>query len=519
MTARYTNALVQQTTVTIGDKVPEPIGALLSLYEVQEYRDLRQAYGAAGPAGGLKAMRGYIVSLNQKLSLASDQANSFASLNQVTTYSGYPVLAVQMVTPSTTIDALKFVVEDYHPKTLNASISTSANQSTSADQANSVQYSSGSSNSVTNSYEVSDSVGFFGEAPTGSVSASLGNSTTSTVEQSRSLGQTASRAALNGTAASMTVKDWASYAFLDSGKQKLSWVWGQEYPWNVIDFRNLAASSGPQVSLPPYVKNRLWDGKFLYPPSELSQFGVDFVATARWIFYLEGDAGPEDEVVTFDHAFTYWQGTHDQTGASLVVMASNQAIDNVSLNLPLLALDPIVSAGSRNGAIIGFVKGEFVAAPASDGAPFRAKSGSNTLYATGQGFDAPATNDAVLSSTAVTAAAPAKLTLFFKVTDEMVELALHLKHWKLGDAGCVVTIAINEADPARPVSPIVRHVDARESGGGTDNLISIMLRSKDYTSNDFYDYLVVGLNTIVVTISPAQGQTTCGYALRAIAIS
>jgi len=207
----------------------------------------------------------------------------------------------------------------------------------------------------------------------------------------------------------MTVKDWSSYAFLDSGKQQLSWVWGQEYPWNVISFRDLVAASGPAIKLPPYVFARLWDGANLYPPSELSQFGVDFVATARWVFYLADDATPEDEVVTFAHAFTYWEGGHDQKGAYLNVMAADAPIDSVTLNLPLLALDPIVSTGPRNGAIIGFVKGEFIAAPASDGAPFRAKSASNTLYATGSGFDAPATNDAVLSASAITAAAPATL--------------------------------------------------------------------------------------------------------------
>lgn len=519
MTARYVNALVQKSPVSIGTTVPETIGTLLSLYEVTEYRDLRQSYGAAGPPGGLKAMRGYIVSLHQKLSLVNGQANTFASLEPVTSYSGYPVLAVQMVTPSTSVAGLNFFVEDYHPKTLNAAISTSGNQSNSSDSTTSVQHSSGSSNSVTNSYEVSDSVGFSGEAPTGGVSASMGGSTTSTIEQSVSQGHTASRGALNGTSASMTVKDWSSYAFLDSAKQQLSWVWGQEYPWNVISFRDLVDSSGPAIKLPAYVLARLWDRTNLYPPSELSQFGVDFVATARWIFYLADDATPEDEVVNFAHAFTYWQGTHDPNGASLVVMAADTPIDSVSLNLPLLALDPIVSTGPRNGAIIGFVKSEFIAAPASDGLPFRAKSGSNTLYATGLGFDAPATNDAVLSALAITAAAPAQVTLLFKVTDAMVELDLHLKHWKLSDAGCVVTIAINEPDPANPLAPIVRHVDARESGSGTDNLMSIMLRSKDYTSNDFYDYLTVGLNTIVITVSPAEGQQTCGYALRALAIS
>ena len=322
----------------------------------------------------------------------------------------------------------------------------------------------------------------------------------------------------------MTIKDWSSYAFLDGAKQQLSWVWGQEYPWNVIDFRSLdPASSDGLIELPGYVAERLYDGATVYPPSELAQFGLDFVGSARWLILLEGDGGSVDETISFAHAFTYWRGSHSVSDTTLQpllsVVANDQSIDAVTLNLPLLALDPIVTAGYRNGAVLGFVRTEFLTPPGPDGAPFRVKGGANTLYALGSGFDAPATEDTVLSASAVTDTSPARMIVYFKVTDEMLELSLHIKHWKLSAADCVLTFASNEPDPDNPVSPITRHVDALEAGSGADNITTITLRNRDYTSNDFYDYLVTGLNTVVITVAPANGQANCGYALRAVAVS
>jgi hypothetical protein len=125
----------------------------------------------------------------------------------------------------------------------------------------------------------------------------------------------------------------------------------------------------------------------------------------------------------------------------------------------------------------------------------------------------------VLTAQGITASAPATLKIQFKMTSENLELSLYFKHWKLKSAGCMLTIAVNEADYKNPVSPIVRHVDAMDAGSGTDNITTVTLRNKDYTSNEFYDYLVMGLNTIYVTITPTDAQPSCDYALRAVAIS
>ena len=477
-------------------------GVLLSEYDVKQYWDLRTSSSGSG------ALRAYIVSLRQRITISNADANSFDALNPITEYSGYPILVVQQVVPSTQAQNLSYYLEDYSPKTLNAAVTTNQSAGTSKTADNTVQHTAGSSTSVTNSYEVSASLGFFGEDPTGSVSAGFGHSTTDTAENSETRGRSSGRGADAQTGSAMSIKDWGSYAFLDANKQQPAWVWGQEYPWNVIDFRSAKSSNDADILIPAFVSKRLYDGVTVFPPSDISQFGLNFVANAQWVFYVDGAAGAIDETVSFAHSITYWEGSHsaldaNTAKASIAQIATSTSIESVTLNLPLLALDPITEPGARNGAIIGFVKSEFVTPPGG-GSPFRLKSGSNNLYVSGSGFDGLTNENSVLTASAVTASTPAKLTLHFKMTDENLELTLYFKHWKTTPSGCVMNIAINEADPDHPVTPIVRHVDALDAGSGTDNISAVTLRKRDYTSTDFYDYLVMGLNTVVVTIAAGR---------------
>lgn len=118
----------------------------------------------------------------------------------------------------------------------------------------------------------------------------------------------------------------------------------------------------------------------------------------------------------------------------------------------------------------------------------------------------------------------AELTIGFKVADEEEELSLYLKHWLIRQAdspaspvkdfiGYMLNIVINGNDA------IMMHVDALQAGSGTTNISKIILRTTDYTSADFYDYIVMGYNEIVISIMPDPGSAPCGYALRAVAIS
>jgi hypothetical protein len=508
--ARYTNAFVQNTPILLGSP-PSAYGTLLSEYDVTEYWDLRTSTAGSNPA------RAYIVALKQRLTLYNDTADGFAGLLAPDAYSSYPILAVQAVSPLPTAGNMTFYLEDYSPKTLNAAVSTTQNQGTDAQTSSSLQHTAGSSTSETNSFEVSDSVGFFGMDPTGSVSAGYTNSTTNTTERSDTRSRGRERGVQSSAGASMSIKDWGSYAFLDANKQNPSWAWGQEYPWNVISFRG-TADQGKTISLPPYVQKQLCDGTFLYPPSQISQFGLDFVVHAKWIFYVDGQAGPDDEQVSFDHTLTYWEGSHSSVGdpgkltvvAVMEPMALAAKLETVTLNLPVLSLEPITSTGIGNGAVVGFVQTEFIAPPSAN--KFRLKSSANNLYISqGTGFDAPADDDSVLTAENISSSTPASLLVQFKITDPDIELTLHLKHWKTTPAGCALTIDVNGQS-------IMRHIDSMNASGGTDNITSITLRTRDYTSPEYYDYLVMGLNVISVSIAPSVSGSTCGYALRALAI-
>ena len=134
----------------------------------------------------------------------------------------------------------------------------------------------------------------------------------------------------------------------------------------------------------------------------------------------------------------------------------------------------------------------------------------NNILITGSGFSAPMTTNYT--------GGDAQMTIHFKVTDSELDFALYFKHWKTTDEGSVMTIIVN----GNKELPITKHVDAKETEGGEMNLLTIVLRNKDYSSDDFYDYLKLGLNRIDITFSPANGITgaksTSGYEVRAIAI-
>jgi hypothetical protein len=223
-------------------------------------------------------------------------------------------------------------------------------------------------------------------------------------------------------------------------------------------------------------------------------------------------------MVSFAHLLTYWEGAHSSAGdpgkltvmASMAPIALNVQLETLALNLPVLSLDPISSAGAGNGGVIGFVQSEFIT-PAGQTA-FRLKSGANNLYVSqGTGFDSLANEDSILTASNLTSETPAKLIIQFKVIDPGLELSLHFKHWKTTSVDCLMTLMVNGQS-------ITRHIDAMNAGSGTDNITTVTLRTQDYTSPEYYDYLVMGVNTISVEIAPADGNQTAGYALRALAI-
>jgi hypothetical protein len=183
------------------------------------------------------------------------------------------------------------------------------------------------------------------------------------------------------------------------------------------------------------------------------------------------------------------------------------------LDLVLLALDPVLVTEHGARAVVGFAASQFIAAP-GERRNFRVKSKANNLLVSGRGFlaakpDGPLTTDFSEDGLAT-------LTVFFKVVDPEAEMALAFKHWKTTATACHMTIVINDG------TPIYRHVDATEAASGDDNLVTITLRNDNYASAEFFDYLVLGLNKIVITVEPSRdpqvNEAVGGYALRALAL-
>ncbi|RYD67795.1 MAG: hypothetical protein EOP58_02305 [Sphingomonadales bacterium] len=166
MDAQHSASFISVTPINLA--VPDTqqtaqMGVLSSKYSVTEYHDARMK------PDGTSSRRAYAVMLVQKLTLNNPSANSFAALTQYPQYRNYPVLAVQRCTMDPPPQGISCYVDDYYPKTLNASVQTSTNDATSSASASTFQRTSGSNMSETSSYQVSGSADF-SIIPSGSMS-------------------------------------------------------------------------------------------------------------------------------------------------------------------------------------------------------------------------------------------------------------------------------------------------------------------------------------------------------------
>lgn len=402
----------------------------------------------------------------------------------------------------------------YSPRTVNTMVETSRAQSDQESSVYSQEQTVGSSTSQTNSFGVSASLGFFGDTPVGSVGADYSTSSTDQNYRSGSSGFQSERGSSAASNTAMSIKDWGAYAAINTATNGLQWTFGQEYPWNAIRDRytHHSGSHKGQLTLPQATMNRLFDYNadpipIAFPPSELSLFGIDFVAKASWLMPLP--SAIENQSVTLQHIFEYVRGSHwvsqeSEERVSMDASPASQSVTSPTLDLTLLGLDPIAHPAPENGAMIGFVPNHFVVPPANANSKFKIISGANNLQVTGSGFDSPMQTSFAQS---------VSLKVQFKILDDFHDYTLFMKHWMIQGAGCIISFTINE-DIA---NPIVRSVNSQEGQGGDHNLLTLSLRNKEFSSVDYHDYLRRGLNTIDIAITP-QGTGPVEYALRAIAV-
>jgi hypothetical protein len=311
----------------------------------------------------------------------------------------------------------------------------------------------------------------------------------------------------------MSIKDWSAYGFADVANQLPSWIWGQSYPWDSIQDN---FGSNVNINLPDYVQARLLASSapgsapsFVLPPSQLSQFGVDFTMMAGWLVAFPRGVSAS-EAITFNHSTACYRGGHSLNGSAVSATLDNPSTAltakyaSSSLDMSSYALDPVRNAAADNGAAIGFTSNPFTIAPVTPAGTFKIVSPSNNLQVSGTGFDPTMTAD---FSTAPV------LTVTFKIVDRTSQFALLMMHWLgAGSDPVRLTVTVNQCPP------VTLFVDSVEGQGGQNNVSAIELRNTDFTSINYHDYLVPGLNTVTIAVTPTGPASSSRYTLFALAL-
>ncbi|MEM7182074.1 MAG: hypothetical protein AAF518_14245 [Spirochaetota bacterium] len=464
----------------------------------------------------------------------------------ITDFSDYPAILSNTIKITNLNEAVIELV-DYKPRTINTSVTTSHTDASGKMSSASHGHSTGSTTSQSNTYGASASLGFFGLAATGGVSASASHTSSSSHFQSESTGDNSGSHSSSSGGESMSVKDWACNSYLDNKYQNQSptWVWGQQYPWDIVKYNNVGVDNpkpNTLVKLPKFIIPLLCDDSQALPPSQLSLFGIDFTMESVWI--VQPNNG--DTQVLFDHSIEYYTASHsfkastngDEPSVNATISSANKPnISSVCFDLCSYGLDPLPNLADTGsgGAIVGFIPSKFVTPPAPvdnvDGkliaSPFKIISGSNnlliqdtsdyskaTVQDIGAGFSPSETALSVQFSTNVPTLV---ISVNFKVANTSEDYTLFMKHWKTEMVGVMLNITIN----GNSMNTITKYVDSLESEGGEKNLLTIALRNTDFGSIDYHDYLQLGFNTVVIEISPLVENTNmknCGYQIRAISI-
>jgi len=515
--------------------ISNKIGYLITEYQVLNYNDVQveNVQSVNKPKD-----RRFFLHATQRIVLFNESGIDINPDEDDDRYLNYPVLLKTNIEVYSDVD---IELMDYSPKTVNTQIQESGSQGQS--EINTVGKSSsntvGSSFSDTNSFGTSVSIS---ASPLNSgVSANYEHSSTSTYNSSNTAERNYSNSKNRdlSESSSMSIKDWGAYSHVNPKLRKPTWIFGQEYPWSSINFRKTTGDHNPhcegqvKLKIPNDILIRLSDDGTLFPPSQLSMFGIDFVMKAFWKITLENDAADE---ITLHHWIHYFSGSHliDEDGVVSVYMDNRPYPlttekgfpTDITLNLPIMALD--VLGSPQRPATIGFTPNKFTVLPkpieGNLSQNFKIISTTNTLFIeditnyTGineNGFGFSAT-PAYLNANLGQQNHDLRVKLFFKVVDSVHNYKLTLKHWIIGNSEVKLTFIINNDENLR----IEKVVDSREAEGGEDNLLIIALRNLDYSAIDYHDYLQLGLNSIEILIQHKDNvkDYNSEYRIRAIAI-
>jgi hypothetical protein len=472
-----------------------PFGETLITYQVQRFRDV----------SNLTSEQAYLVTMMQRV-IVPNPTPYQPGPSSATAYSDYPAILHAQVNLSAS-NTPKIILRNIFPRTLNAQINSSQSENSGTGTSSTIQNTSGSNQSTVNSYGISLSFGFSGTTPLGSITSQSGQSFSSGTMQSTSSGNTNSANQNLGASQSMSIKDWSSFGILDDQAVNPSWLFGQAFPWDVLQYNQLGDNGS--INLPDFVKANLYSDGLILPPSQLSQFGIDFSMTANWLLVYPGPIS-SDETLQFTHTVTSYTASHAAVSGSVSASlqtsseASTCQIQSPTLSLSKYGLMPLTASGVTSGSAIGFAAADWTIAPTSARGACKVVSPGDTLQVEAVGFDAGMTSDLLV---------PTSVTLTFKVADYNVDYTLALMHW-LGEGSGPVSVAwsVNEGKGSGVFS-----VEATRGEGAQGNASVIALRNTDFSDIGYHDYLTIGTNTITLTITP-QGTGTASYVLNAIGL-
>nr|VFK27322.1 MAG: hypothetical protein BECKMB1821G_GA0114241_10273 [Candidatus Kentron sp. MB]VFK34938.1 MAG: hypothetical protein BECKMB1821I_GA0114274_10923 [Candidatus Kentron sp. MB]VFK77075.1 MAG: hypothetical protein BECKMB1821H_GA0114242_10973 [Candidatus Kentron sp. MB] len=471
-------------------------GRAITHFEVRRFQDV----------SNLGSQIAYVVTMKQRV-IIPNGTDYQPGPSSETAYTNYPAVLLNSLKLNINNNA-SVLLRGIFPKTLNSAVNTTQSASDSTGQSTSTRNTTGSTQTNVNTFGVGISGGFFGELPIGSLSAEYSHSWENSKMHSQSTGNAQDQSHNVSDGESMSIKDWSSYGYLDDIAVNPTWIWGQSYPWDVIQYNQ--TKDGTTIDLPTFVQDRLVNGSLILPPSQLSMFGLDFTMQAAW--RMEFPKGISvDETLSIDFATSCYTASHQSNGSGVSATlqsakdANNGRYASTTLNLSEYALNPLSGAARQGAAAIGFLANPFTFPPTSADASFKIVSPSNNLQVSGSGFDSVMTT---------TFSKPVKLRVIFKVTDTSDNYSLVLMHW-IGNqsSACTLTCTINQKWKD------VIYVDKTEGQGGQNNVSELELRNTDFTSINFHDYLLVGLNTIEIEVAPVSSGGSNAYTLFALAVS
>jgi hypothetical protein len=428
------------------------IGNFMAEYHVVSYDDVQMNTFASV---NKSTTRKFMVSCTQRINIYNSSALSISPNPNANLYAyeNYPVLINTLINAEK-FEGLDVQLMDYSPQTVNTKIQSSATSGSQDALTKSSTLSStvGSLTSETNSYGASVTIGssdtLTGNKEYASTASNDASSTAGTDTSSNRSNDSSSTAA-------MSIKDWGAYALVNPTNKTPSWTFGQEYPWDAVECRNSNGILNPnnsnqiKVIMPDTMSLRLYDGTNLYPPSQLSIFGFNFVMKALWLVTLN-NAAPDE--VTFDHAVNYFSGSHAVTGtgsaavisaymdqsATVLGVGSNESLSS-TIDLPLMALDPL--AWEDKASIIGFIPRRFIVLPSpatasTDPVAFEILSASNNLMINDTtSYPSPCDAGAGFQSSEIYLTAgfspnclALQMTVYFKIVDTVNYYTLFMKH-------------------------------------------------------------------------------------------